>query len=147
MRRAFTLIELLVAVTLMVILISVYFIVANPAGQLAASRNATRSNNLQAIMLVLRQYIADQGNETFSCASGALPTTSTVIESGGGYNLAPCLVPAYLPVLPVDPSASSSYYTSASAYDTNYAIMQNASGSITLSAPDAELKQVISITR
>jgi prepilin-type N-terminal cleavage/methylation domain-containing protein len=147
MNRGLTLIEIMIAVALIIILSAAYLIVANPAGQLAAARNGTRSENLQAIMLAVRQNIADQGNETFSCSSGSLPTTSTVMESNGGYNIAPCLVPNYLAIMPVDPSASSASYFSASNYNTDYTIIQNASGSITLSAPNAELKQTISITR
>lgn len=124
-----------------------YLVVANPAGQLAVARNNTRSANLQAIRLALGQYISDQGNETFSCASaGPLPTTTTIIESTGGYNLAACLLPNYVPIFPVDPSASSAAYVSTANYDSDYTIMRNASGSITLSAPNAELKQTISTT-
>ena len=148
MTKGLTLIEIIVALALIVILSATYFIVANPGGQLASARNGTRSKNLQAIMLAVRQNIADQGNETFSCASGALPTSSTVMASASGsYNIAPCLVPDYIAVMPVDPSASSASYFSASNYNTDYTIMQNASGSITLSAPNAELNQTISITR
>jgi len=148
MRRGLTLIEILVAITLIVILTSVYFLVANPAGQLAASRNNTRTLNLQTLMLAIQQNRADQGNETFSCSSGPVPTTTTDMASASGsYNIAPCLVPDYISVLPVDPSASSAHYLSVSNYDTGYRIVENASGSITLSAPYAELSQTISTTR
>lgn len=148
MRKGFTLIELIITVAIIVLLFSAYFFTANPVGQLQLARNDTRGNDLRGIMLALRQYISDQGNETFSCATaGPLPTTSTLIESNGGYNLAACLVPNYLPVLPVDPSASSAAYVSASNYNTGYAISQNSTDSITLSAPNAELNQTISVTR
>lgn len=147
-----TLIEIMISIAIIVILTAAYLIVANPAGQLSASRNNVRSENLQAIMLAIQQYRAEQGNETFSCASaGLVPTTSTIMASTGGYNIAQCLVTSNgsygLFVMPFDPSASSSYYNSAVDYNTGYKIIQNASGSITLSAPNAELKQMISITR
>lgn len=147
MRKGLTLIEIIVSVAIIVILTSVYIIVANPGGQLAASRNNVRSENLEALMLAIRQNIADQGNETFLCSSGSLPTTTTVMESSGGYNIAPCLVPNYIAVMPVDPNASSATYTSVSNYDTDYTIIENASGSITLSAPNAEEGRTVSITR
>ncbi len=147
-RRGLTLIEILVAITLIVLLTGVYFMVANPGGQLAASRNNARSLNLETIMIAIRQNIADQGSETFSCSSGALPAAPTDMSSAsGGYNIAPCLVPNYLPAMPVDPAASSSYYRSPTDYDTGYTIMQNSSGSITLAAPNAELQTVITLTR
>ena len=146
-RDGLTLIEIIIALALIVILSAMYFLVANPSGQLAAARNNTRSENLESIMLAIRQSIVDNGSETFSCSSGSLPSTSTVMESSGGYNIAPCLTPTYLAVLPVDPSASSASYVSVSNYNTDYTIMQNPSGSITIAAPNAELKQTISFTR
>jgi prepilin-type N-terminal cleavage/methylation domain-containing protein len=145
--HGFTLIEILISLALLAILVGSYFLVANPAGQLAVSRNNTRTLNLQTIMLGIQQNIADQGTETFSCSSGSIPTsTKTMGSAAGNYNIAPCLVPNDLALLPVDPSASSAYYTSVSNYDTDYTIVENASGSITLSAPNAELKQVITKT-
>ena len=141
-----TLIEILISIALIVIIMSVYFLVANPAGQLASSRNTTRRLNLQTIMLAVQQNRADN-NETFSCSSGALPTTTTNMASASGYNIAPCLSDV-LSVMPFDPSASSSYFNSVNDYNTGYTIVQNvASNTITLAAPNVELKQTISITR
>lgn len=144
-----TLVEILVVVALTVVVTSIYFLVANPAGQLASSRNNERQFQLQAIMNGIRQNIADQGNEQFACASGAIPTTTTKMASASGsYNIAPCLIPTYgLFTMPFDPNASSAYYTSVTNYNTGYTIAANASGSITLSAPYAELKKTISVTR
>lgn len=149
-RSGLTLLEILIATTLLVILVGTYFLVANPAGQLAAARNNQRSNHLQAILNAIEQNIADQGNRQFSCASGALPTSSSIMASAAGagkYNIGPCLVPTYLPSLPIDPSASSSYYASASDYNTGYAISINASGTlVTLTAPSAELGKTVSVS-
>ena len=116
--------EILVVVALTVIVTSIYFLVANPAGQLASSRNNERQFQLQAIMNGIRQNIADQGNEQFACASGAIPTTTTKMASASGsYNIAPCLIPTYgLFTMPFDPNASSAYYTSVTNYNTGYTI-------------------------
>ena len=66
----------------------------------------------------------------------------------GNYDIAPCLVPTYLLALPFDPATSGAHYVSNSDYDTGYFIVQNSStGQITLSAPAAELKKTISVTR
>ncbi len=152
-RNGFTLIELIVTISLIAIITGVYLIAANPAGQLASARNTQRISNLQAIMNAIRQNIADQSNEQFSCAAGAIPTSTARMKSAaGGYNIAPCVVlgnGAYgLFSFPFDPNATSSYYNSVSDYDSAYSIAANSStGQITVSAPFAELNQTISVTQ
>jgi len=147
-RTGFTLIEVVITLALVAILTSVYILVANPAGQLAGSRNNRRTADLQDIALAIRANIADTGTEQINCAAGAIPTTTTIMGTGSGkYNIAPCLMPTYLVgQIPVDPNASSAYYTSITDYNTGYAISENASGTITLSAPNAELKKTITIS-
>jgi prepilin-type N-terminal cleavage/methylation domain-containing protein len=148
--KGFTLIEILIVITLIVILAATYFFVANPGGQLASARNSTRSNELQAIMNAVRQNVADQANGQFSCSAGPLPTSSAEMASASGtgtYDIAPCLVPTYLYALPFDPSAPNAHFNSVSDYDTGYTIAINASGTITLAAPYAELGKTISVSR
>jgi prepilin-type N-terminal cleavage/methylation domain-containing protein len=146
-----TIIEIVVSMALIAILTTVYFLVANPGGQLAAARNSERALHLQTLMNTIRQNIADQSNQQFSCSSGALPTSSKRMTSrpgAGNYDIAPCLIPAYgIFAMPFDPSATSSYFASVTDYDTAYTVVLNASGTITLSAPSAELKQTVSVTR
>lgn len=150
MRKGITLIEILISTTLMAILIGVYFLTANPGGQLASARNSERILHLQTIMNAVTQNIADQSGRQFSCSSGPLPTSTkrmTSIAGAGNYNVAPCLVSTYLALLPFDPSTSSAHYDSISDYDTGYNISINASGTlVTLTAPAAELKKTISVS-
>jgi len=148
-RAGLSLFELVIAVALIVLIAGVYYLVGNPAGQLAGARNSTRLFHLQTIMNGVRQNIADQTNEQFLCASGPLPTSSKRMTSAaGGYNIAPCIIPTYLFNLPFDPIATSGHYTSNSDYDTGYNISINSTtGQITLSAPFAELGKTISVTR
>ncbi len=145
-RAGFTLIEVLITVALVVILTGIYLLDANPGGQLAATRNNRRTVDLENIMLAIKQNIADQGNEQFGCAAGPIPTTTEIMASARGtgyYNIAPCLVSTYIEAMPFDPVASSAYYASPSDYNTGYTIMMNASGTIILSAPYAELGKTI----
>lgn len=146
-RRGLTLIEIVVVVALMVVLFGVYFLAANPSGQLKSARNAERKLQLQTIMNAIRQNIADQPNGQFACAAGPLPTSSKIMASGGApgtYDIAPCIVPTYIFALPADPSAASSSYNAPSDYNTNYTIFINASSVITLSAPYTETSTVAS---
>lgn len=151
MKKGFTLIEILIVITLIVVLATVYFLVANPAGQLASARNSARTNELQAIMNAVRQNIDDQSNGQFSCVAGPLPTSTPAdMASGAGtstYDIAPCLVPTYLYALPFDPSDPNAHYTSAADYDTGYTVVINTSGTITLAAPYAELGKTILVSR
>ncbi len=145
LRRGLTLIEIMISITLIAIIATVGIVAANPSGQLAKSRNNDRQLHLQSIMLYIKENIVDYSG-VFTCSSGPLPTgTTRMASASGSYDIAPCLLP---PVLPFDPSTSTAHWTSASDYDTGYNIVQDATTSaITVSAPAAELKQTISITR
>jgi prepilin-type N-terminal cleavage/methylation domain-containing protein len=148
-QKGFTLFELMITIALIAIITGVYLIAANPAGQLASSRNTKRKSDIQTILLAVRQNVADQSNEQFSCSAGPIPTSTTRMKNAsGGYNIAPCLVPTYIFNLPFDPSATGTHYTSNMDYDTGYSIAINAStGQITVSAPYAELGKTVSITQ
>jgi prepilin-type N-terminal cleavage/methylation domain-containing protein len=149
MRKGLTLIEIVITVAIIAIVSGIFFLVANPAGQLASARNGRRNADLQSLMLAVRQNIADQGNGQFGCASaGPIPTsTKNMGSAAGSYNIAPCIVPTYIAVMPFDPGTSTAYYTSPSDYNSGYSIIANASGSVTISAPSAELNKKISTTR
>jgi len=81
------------------------------------------------------------------CAGGAVPATPTNIASSD-YNIAECLVPTYISVLPYDPSDPSASYTSTSSYYTGYLISRDTTtGRITVSASSSELGETISVNR
>jgi len=63
------------------------------------------------------------------------------------YNLAPCLIPMYTDQLPVDPNLDGAYWDSQFQYYSGYVIQKSGDGRITITAPGAELGQVISVTR
>jgi type II secretory pathway pseudopilin PulG len=149
MRKGITLVELILAMGLFALLVSTAFVALNPGGQLASTRNTQRTLHLQALMNSIRQNMADTSGGGFTCAAGPIPTSSMRMASGpGGYDIAPCLVPAYLNTMPFDPSTTTARYLSNTDYDTGYFISRNASsGQITLTAPGAELNKTISIVR
>lgn len=73
--------------------------------------------------------------------SATLPAVTTPIGSGvGKVNLNPCIVPTYVSIMVMDPSVGA-------AADIGYTIVQGANGRITVSAPNAELDEIISVTR
>ncbi len=150
-RSGLTFIEIIVSVSLLVIVTGLGLYMLNPGTQLARSRNTKRQFDINALMIAVRQNIADKNTGAFNCANGDIPTsTKRMASSGTGtstFNIAPCLVPTYLSTLPFDPSGTSTRYVSNSDYDTGYTIVKNASSQITISAPGAEYGQTISITR
>lgn len=149
-REGFSIIEFVVASALLAILAGVAIVTMNPSGQLASARNSKRTADLNSIMMGVKTNISDYRTGQFTCSSaGNIPTSSKRMAVGAGnYDIAPCLVPSYMTVLPFDPSLDGARYVSNSDYDTGYMIIRNAStGQITISAPGAELGKNISVIR
>jgi prepilin-type N-terminal cleavage/methylation domain-containing protein len=148
MKQGLTIVEIVVALGILAIVSGIALVSLNPFGQVAGARNTQRSLHLTALMSAVKQNIAETGDNSFACVSGPIPATETPIQSQGGYNLAPCIVPTYIGILPTDPSSAGAHYVSENDYVTGYSISRNAqSGQVTLYAPAAELGKAISLTR
>lgn len=131
------------------ILAAIILVAVNPARQLEQANNTQRRTDVTAILNAVKQYAVVN--------KGQLPPGSPIAEglpkdiSSANTGVAFCnaLVPAYFEKLPVDPKTGS--YTDCNAYETKYSITVNSiSGDmprITIFAPDAGLKSVISVTR
>lgn len=139
--RGFTLIEILVVIGIIAILAAIVIVAINPARQFAQSRNTQRTSNVNAILNAIGQYTADN--------KGDLPTIPD-----GEVNVALCndLVPTYLPSLPTDPDSSLNgalitNCSTATSGNVDYNVSDDTNGRITVSAPNAELSETISVTR
>lgn len=147
-QAGFTLIEIAISIGIIAILAGLVLVAINPARQFAQARNTQRISHSNQILSAIGMRIADnRGIFETACTAGSIPATSTAMAQGG-YNIAPCLVPTYMPTFPFDPSASGAHYTSDTDYASGYIIQRDAgSGRITVSAPNAELGQTITATR
>ena len=142
-RAGFTLIEVLLVVAIIAILAGIVILAINPGKQLGDTRNANRKADVNTIINAVYQYSIDnQGNlppgitttATDICATGAGSCTGLVdlsVLSNSG---------KYLVAIPKDPQAGNNT-------DTGYQVAKDANGSVTVSAPDAEQGQTISVTR
>ena len=140
--------EILIVIAILAILFTIGLVTMNPAGQFARARNQQRGFHINAVRNAMKQKEADDRLGGFVCQSAGSVPTSTIRMSASGYDIASCLVPYYLQNMPFDPLDDNAFYNSISAYDTGYEIVQNSSTSeITISAPSAELGEIIFVTR
>jgi prepilin-type N-terminal cleavage/methylation domain-containing protein len=146
-RRGFTLIEILVVIGIIAVLAAVVLVAINPSRQFKLARDSQRVSNVNALLNTISQNIAEH-HGVFHCGQNpmVLPASSTVVSSVNGVDLAPCVVPAYISILPFDPSAPGAHYTNMTDYDTHYFISQDAEGRVTASST-GEITPSIAVTR
>jgi len=146
-QSGFTLIEILVVIGLIAFLAAVVIIAINPARQFAQGRNSQRVSNVNAILNAIGQRIADnkglfRASDDVICAIDLPTATSTTqIIGSSGVDLRPCLVPTYISELPADPVGGVVWNDAD--YNTEYTVLQDANGRITVCAPKSENETAI----
>lgn len=148
LHQAFTLIEVLIVIGIIAILSSIVLVAINPARQFKVARDTERQSHILTLLNAIGQNISDHQG-LFMCGAERVdfPSTAMLIASAGGIDLGVCLVPDYLPRMPVDPSKTSAHFVSGTDYDTGYKILEDEYGRLNISA-DAEISgNTISVTR
>ncbi len=142
-RWGFTILELILVFAIIAIVGAAMLYFLNPADQFAQARNNHRISDVNNIASAIRSRMThNRGTFGTGCASGDLPTSTKQMGSGAlNYNIEPCIVPTDISVLPLDPLTGTSTAT-------GYFIIYNSTTTqFTITAPGAELGQMISITR
>ncbi len=113
-QKGFTLIEILVVIGLIAILAAIVLIAINPGRQFAQGRDSQRTSNLNTILNAIGQRMADNkgifdgvGIDGKTCNTLPTGTTTILTSSGSAQGELGCLVPTYVPSLPLDPSVGS----------------------------------------
>jgi type IV pilus assembly protein PilA len=143
--KGFTLIEILIVIGLIALLSAVVIIAVNPSRQFSQARNSERWSEINTILNAVYQYAVDN--------NGTVPSTITASSTEICASGATCpslidldvldLNEAYLVELPQDPECPDECATNG----IGYAISKSTNGRVTVSSPDAELSETISVTR
>jgi prepilin-type N-terminal cleavage/methylation domain-containing protein len=133
--KGFTLIELLVVIGIIAILAAIVLVAVNPARQFAISRDTARRNDIYQVLNALYQYSVDNNGDFPTQITAAFTDIGT-----SGLNLAPDLVPTYIPAIPYDPLTGDTA-------TTLYVLAQEASGRLTATATAAEVAVPLTLTR
>ena len=142
----FTLIELLVVIGILGILLTIVLVAINPARQFAQANDTKRTSDLNTLLNAVHQYAADHKGKLPT----AIPTGTAQAISSTGANICADVSPTYVSLLPSDPTAANggtAISDCTAAYDTEYTIIQDANGRVTVAAPNAQITKPIDITR
>lgn len=141
-KKGFTLIEVLLVVAIIAILAGIVILAINPARQLAKTKNAERSVDVNTILNAVYQYTIDNnGVLPAAITSNSTEICKTNASCSGFIDLSVLtLNEQYLTAMPADPVASSTN-------GTGYYIYKTTNNRITVSAPSAEISASITVTR
>jgi type IV pilus assembly protein PilA len=146
-RLGFTLLEILLVVAAIAILAAIVIVAINPTKQLAQTKNAQRRSDVNSIINGIYQYSIDRAGSlppSISTTPTLICKTGTATATCSSLNLTDLQVvtvnETYLTAIPVDP-------TNTATASTGYMVSRSTNGRVTVSAPNAEQGETISVTK
>lgn len=140
----FTLLELLIVIGIIAVLATAVIVALNPARQFAQANNGKRQADVNTILNSIGQYMVDnKGALPASITALVVDTFGEVCKTGGvclGLVDLAVLAPTYVVSMPTDP-------TGASTNGAGYEVARTAANRIRVRAPDAQLGEIIEISR
>lgn len=149
LKGGFTLLEVLMVIGILAILAGVVLVAINPARQFKIARDSQRNANISTILNAIGQNLTDHGG-VFACEGviTSVPVSKTQMSStDDDFDIARCLVPDYISVLPFDPSKDGAKFVDELDYNTGYFIESDAEGRITVSADGEVSSTTLAVTR
>lgn len=139
-KKGFSLVEILLVMTLISILVATVILAINPSRQLAKSNNLERETDINEILSAISSFALDN--------QGKIPENITdqpeiIGTNPGEVDFCDDLVPIYLAEIPFDPINSDAYFNDCGDYSSQYEISVDANGRITITAPFAQLGEII----
>lgn len=146
-QKGFTLLEILLVVAAIAILAAIVIVAINPTKQLGQTKNAQRRSDVNSIINGIYQYSIDHAG---SLPSGISTTATQICKTGtatatcatlGLTDLQVVTVnETYLTAIPNDP-------TNTATAGVGYFVGRSANGRVTVTAPNAEQGETISVTK
>lgn len=150
-KQGFTLIEILLVIGIIAVLATVVIVALDPAKRFADARNARRTSDIQSILSAVHQYVIDNKGEfpadltntekqIGTATSGCEVSAGGCSVSGSGDCIDLSSLEKYLKTTPFDPQNGYSSYT-------EYSIVKDDNGIVTVRACQAENEEEISVSR
>jgi len=154
-REGFTLIELLIVIAIIAILAGAVFVALDPLTRFQESRDSNRWSDVTNILNAIKTDQVDNDGAYLSSISAMtagsayqIGTASTGCNDGctaqstqaACVDLSGLVTEGYLGTVPLDPSTGA-------AAETDYYIINNSTGTITVGACDPEIETSISVVR
>ncbi|MCA9355883.1 type II secretion system protein [Candidatus Kaiserbacteria bacterium] len=145
----FTLIEILLVISILAILVTFTIMAINPARQLAKSRDAERSTDIYLILSSLNKYATNHDGaypEVIATDDKEICRTDSM-DCEGLCDLSVLTDgQEYLVSVPLDPLCGDGNQA-CSLNGTGYFLKKSEGGKLTVSAPNSEIKDNLSVTR